>query len=92
MFYLILQLKKKKIEKIKTKFTILIGDFYYQESANNLKEQLIKDTQNNNFLVEKINKNIYRLTIGPFENFNSLKSVYISLNNLGFDNLNVYKE
>ena len=92
MFYLILQLKKKKIEKVKAKFTILLGDFYYLESANNLKEQLIKDTQNNNFLVEKINENKYRLSIGPFENFNSLKSVYISLNNLGFDNLNIYKE
>ncbi len=43
-------------------------------------------------LVKKINDNKYRLLVGPFENFNALKTTYISLNNLGFDNLNVYKE
>ena len=38
-----------------------------------------------------ISNNKYRLLAGPFKNFNTLKTSYISLNNLGFENLNIYK-
>ena len=44
------------------------------------------------FLVEQISDNKYRLSAGPFENFNALKSIYISLNNLGFEGLKIYRE
>ena len=74
------------------KFILVISDFYYIDSANNLKKELIKKTQMNNFSVIKISNNKYRLSAGPFKNFKALKSTYISLNNLGFDDLNVYKE
>ena len=73
-------------------FTIIISDFYYKETANNLKQYLQKETQVDKFLVKKISENNYRLSIGPFKNFNALKSTYISLNNLGFEDLNIYKE
>ena len=82
---------KNKSNKSKS-FTIVIADFYYQETADNLKNELIKKNQFNNMYVKKINNNKYRLLVGPFENFNALKTTYISLNNLGFENLNVYKE
>tara|TARA_B100000029_G_scaffold448907_1_gene471700 strand:- start:218 stop:970 length:753 start_codon:yes stop_codon:yes gene_type:complete len=89
--------KDNKTERInenndKRKFIILISDFYYFNTANTLKDDLIKKTQNNSFSVKKINKNKYRLLAGPFKNFNALKTTYISLNNLGFENLNVYRE
>ena len=45
-----------------------------------------------NIEVKKINDNKYRLLVGPFENFNALKKTYISLNNLGFEDLNIYRE
>ena len=82
----------KKLSNKKTSFILVICDFYYQDSANNLKTELTKKTKFNNFAVKKINNNKYRLLIGPFENFNALKSTYISLNNLGFTDLNIYKE
>ena len=82
---------QKKTYK-KDKFTLVISDFYYLNSANNLKKELIKKTQINNFFVIKINNKKYRLSAGPFKNFKALKSTYISLNNLGFDDLNIYKE
>ena len=69
-----------------------MSDFYYLETASNLKKRLAKDTQLNNFYIKKINNNKYRLSVGPFKNFNALKSTYISLNNLGFEDLNIYKE
>ena len=74
------------------KFILVISDFYYYDSANNLKNDLIKKTQINKFTIKKINHNKYRLSVGPFEYFNALKSVYISLNNLGFDELDIYRE
>ena len=76
----------------KSKFILVIGDFYYLDTANNLKKKLVKQTKINNFSVKKIKTNQFRLSVGPFKNFNSLKSTYISLNNLGFDDLNIYKK
>ena len=80
-------------KKIKSKnFILVISDFYYLDSANNLKNELLKKTKMSNILVKKINDKKYRLLVGPFKNFNALKTTYISLNNLGFESLNVYRE
>jgi len=86
------QIVTKKQLNNKKNFTLIISDFYYRDSAINLKNQLIKKTQISEFSVEKINDNKYRLSVGPYKNFNALKSVYISLNNLGFEELDVYRE
>jgi hypothetical protein len=72
-------------------YIIVISDFYFLESATNLKKELLSKTDINNFVIKKINDKNYRLSVGPFKNFNSLKSTYISLNNLGFNNLNIFK-
>ena len=79
-------------KEIETNFNILINDFYYFDSANSLKNSLINKIKDKSIKLKKINNNKYRLYAGPFKNFNTLKKTYISLNNLGFDNLNIYKE
>jgi len=81
----------KKTDKPK-KYFLIINDFYYEESAINLKNELIKQLKTDNFFISKINKNTYRLGLGPFKNFNALKLPYISLNNLGFENLDIYNK
>ena len=81
-----------KNEVKKEKFIILISDFYYKDSAFNLKKELSKNISSNKISVKKINNTKYRLLAGPFENFNALKTTYISLNNLGFEDLNIYNE
>ena len=55
-------------------------------------ESLIKKTKVNNFSIKKINDKKYRLFVGPFKNFKALKTTYISLNKLGFEDLSVHKE
>jgi len=89
-----LTINQSKIEKItgKDNFILVISDFYYIDSANNLKNELDKKTNIDNISVKKINNNQYRLLVGPFKNFNALKNTYISLNNLGFEGLNIYRE
>ena len=82
--------KKKSDEK--NNFILVISDFYYKDSANNLLKELLKKTKMNNFSVKKINDKKYRLFAGPFKNFNALKTTYISLNKLGFESLNVYRK
>ena len=84
--------KTEKKSNKKSNFILVISDFYYEESAINLKEDLVKKTKMNNISVKKINNKKYRLLVGPFKNFNALKTTYISLNNLGFENLNIYRE
>jgi len=81
---------KKKAKKSYS-FILVISDFYYIESAINLKNELIEKINLNKISVKKINDNKYRLLVGPFKNFNALKNTYISLNNLGFNGLNIYK-
>jgi len=81
---------RKKYDK-KNNFVLVISDFYYYDTAQNLKEELIKKTQINNFSVKKINDTKYRLSVGPFKDFTALKSIYISLNNLGFEGINIYR-
>ena len=83
---------EKNITVKNKKFVVIISDFYYYDSANNLKIELTKKVNSKKISIKKINDNKYRLLVGPFENFNTLKTVYISLNNLGFEDLNVYKE
>ena len=84
--------KEKKIIVNKSNYILVISDFYYLDSAKNLQKDLKKKTNINDINIKKINNNEFRLFAGPFKNFNSLKSTYISLNNLGFDELNIYKE
>ena len=82
---------KKKLNK-KKNYILVISDFYYENSATYLMEELVNKNKMNNISVKKINNKKYRLFAGPFENFNALKTTYISLNKFGFENLNIYKE
>ena len=82
---------KKKIVK-KNNFILVINDFYYFDSANDLKKVLREKIKVDNISIKKINNNKYRLFAGPFKSFNTLKTIYISLNNLGFENINIYNE
>jgi len=82
---------EKEISK-EVNFILVINDFYFEDSANNLKLELIEKTKMNNISIKKVNNKKYRLFVGPFKNFNALKTTYISLNNLGFEIPNIYKD
>ena len=86
------EIKKNKEVLKNEKFMIVVSDFYFRDSAVSLKNDLSKKILLSNIFIKKINNKKYRLLIGPFNNFNALKTTYISLNNLGFESLNIYNE
>ena len=75
---------------LKKNFILVINDFYYEKSAISLKNELLQKSNLDKLYIKKINNKQFRLSVGPFQNFNALKNSYISLNNLGFENLNIY--
>ena len=82
---------EKEIAK-QPNFILVINDFFFEDSAIELKDELVKKTKMDNISIKKINNKKYRLFVGPFKNFNALKTSYISLNNLGFEIPNIYKD
>mgnify|MGYP001201891550 CR=1 FL=1 len=84
--------KSKKIKKNNTKFYILISDFYYLESAQNLKKNLNEQIKSNKLSINSINDHKHRLYLGPFKNFKSLQSTYIKLHKHGFTDLDIYQK
>ena len=86
------ELKSIKKKSKSKNFLLVISDFYYLDSAKNLKKELNEKTNLNNLVIQKISNTKYRLLAGPFKNFNALKTSYISLNNLGFEDLNIYRK
>ena len=84
-------IKKSKIF-LKKKFSIIIAEFYTQESAIFLREKLkknIPEISSKSFKIIKKNKVNYELSAGPYNTIKSLKNDYIKLNNLGFEELDV---
>ena len=78
--------KKTSKEKL---YLIIISDFYYQHSAKNLFEKLKKEKNIDKLTIKKVKNNKFRLSCGPFKSFMSLKDSYLSLNSLGFEDLDI---
>ena len=81
--------KESKIKKIK-KYSIVVGDFYSKESANNLIDTLEhKYVKKGSLKVKMVAKNKFRLSAGPYSSINTLKKRYFELNKYGFDDLDI---
>jgi len=82
--------KKNKKQITGKKFSILIGEFYSKESANNLKNNLVDKYIKTELLkVRKLGKNRFELSAGPYFSINTLKSDYFTLNKYGFEDLDI---
>ena len=91
---LIISPKKKKVtnKAIKDKLYIIIAEFYSKDSANLLKERIIKELKNFNSKKLYINSrksNKITLLSGPYNSINLMKNDYIQLKNFGFEELDI---
>ena len=81
--------KETKRKKSK-KFSIIVGNFYSKESVQNLIDTLEhKYVKKGSLRVEKVAKNNFRLSSGPYSSINTLKKRYFELNKYGFDDLDI---
>ena len=82
--------KKKTIEK--NDFFILLGTFYSIETAEFLKDRIIKEIHsfnNKKLIIQKKNVNKINLKSGPYKTINLMKNDYIQLKKFGFEELDI---
>ena len=85
--------KEKNEVNIKNfSYTIKIVDFYFKESANQMKTRILTETSIKKINVNKLSKNKFRVYLGPFNNLNSLKKSFNAINVLQFDTIEIIKK
>ena len=81
----------KQKSKNEFSYTIKIGDFYFNDTAEMMITKIIKETKVIDPKIKKITKKKYRVYLGPFSNINSLQKSYNDINILEFENLEIIK-
>ena len=75
----------------KNKYIIIIGEYYYLDSAKIVKNRLIKEANLTNVKIKKISKNKFRVYVGSYSLFKAMKDPYFAISKLGFEHLDVIK-
>ena len=83
--------KNKKQNKKKFSYKIKIADFYYIDTAKLMVSRIINETEAKKAKIKKINKDKYRVFLGPFNNINSLQKSYNDISILEFENIEIIK-
>tara|TARA_Y100000590_G_scaffold467639_1_gene647219 strand:+ start:1038 stop:1790 length:753 start_codon:yes stop_codon:yes gene_type:complete len=82
---------QKKQNPSNFKYIIKIAEFYFEKSALLMKNRIISNTNIKNIKINKMSKNVYRVYIGPYNNFLSLKNAYNDVSQLEFENVEIIK-
>ena len=86
-------LPKKEITKDQVfKYSIKVADFYYKDSANNMLDRIINETNINNPLIKTISNTKYRVLIGPFNDIKKLEDSFNEIKSLDFENIEILKD
>ena len=83
--------ENNKIQVKKNEYIINIGEFYYLDSANIVKNRLIDDANLSNIKIKKLSENKFRVYMGTYSSFNTMKDTYFAISKLGFEHLDVIK-
>ena len=83
--------KDKKELKKKFSYEIKIADFFFNDTAKIMVSRIINETVLKNPKIKKIDKEKYRVYLGPFDNINSLQKSYNDINILQFDNIEIIR-
>ena len=83
---------KKEIVKItKFKYSIKVADFYYEDSAKNMINRILNETNIKEPLIKKLTKTKYRVLLGPFNDIKKLEESFNEIKSLNFENLEILK-
>ena len=86
-------MQKKEIVKNKIfNYSIKIADFYYKDSAKNMSDRIINETNIKNPIIKTISNTKYRVLIGPFNDIKKLEESFNDIKSLNFENLEILKD
>ena len=73
------------------KYSIKIADFYYKDSANNMSDRIINETNIKNPIIKTLSKTKYRVLLGPFNDIKKLEESFNEIKSLNFENIEILK-
>ena len=84
--------EKSKVNIKKFSYIIKIADFYFEQSAYQMKTRVLTETYIKKVNINKLSRNKFRVYLGPFNNLNSLKNSFNAINVLQFDTIEIIKK
>jgi hypothetical protein len=73
-------------------YSIKIADFYYKDSAKNMSERIIDETNITNTVIKTISNTKYRVLLGPFNDIKKLEDSFNEIKSLDFENIEILKD
>jgi hypothetical protein len=89
------EINQPKNETIKEEifsYSIKIADFYYKDSAKNMSNRIINETNIRNPLIKTISNTKYRVLLGPFNDIKKLEESFNEIKSLDFENIEILKD
>jgi len=84
---------KKESENDKIfSYSIKIADFYYKDSAKNMSNRIIDETNLSNPVIKTISNTKYRVLLGPFNDIKKLEDSFNEIKSLDFENIEILKD
>ena len=81
--------KKIVIKKKNFSYIVKIADFYYKKTADEMVNRIKIELNLDMVGINKINENKFRVFLGPYTGLNSLQIAYNSIEELGFENIEI---
>ena len=85
------QQKKEAIKEEFFNYSIKIADFYYKDSAENMSNRIVNETNIKNPLIQTISNTKYRVLLGPFNDIKKLEDSFNEIKSLDFENIEILK-
>ena len=73
-------------------YSIKIADFYYKDSAKNMVNRIINETDVRNPVIKILSKTKYRVLLGPFNDIKKLEKTFNDIKSLNFENIEILKD
>ena len=86
------QQKKETAKEEIFSYIIKIADFYYKDSAKNMSNRIINETNIKNPLIKTISNTKYRVLLGPFNDIKKLEDSFNEIKSLDFENIEILKD
>ena len=73
-------------------YLIKVADFYHTDSAKNMSDRIINETNIKNPIIKRISNTKYMVLLGPFNDIKKLKESFNDIKSLNFENIEILKD